>query len=97
MQLKLVVINLILKLADLITTFWAVGKAGKVIEANPVMKYALINLGNWAYPANFFVFLLALMLLCRRKSTWSLIIVAIIMLGAVVNNTFACMRLAGGW
>ena len=71
---------------DLLTTFSLIGRFGTEVEANPVMKYALSNWGMGAYFANFFAFLLAVLFLYKRKSFGSLVIIAVIMLAACLNN-----------
>jgi hypothetical protein len=97
MRFKLLCINLVFKLLDLFTTFWAVQRVGEEIEANPIMKYAIKNLGNWAYLWNFFVFLLAILLLYRKNNIWPLVIVSLMMLAVVINNILWCLSLAGAF
>ena len=93
MRLKLVIASIVLKAFDIGTTFLAVRKIGKDVEANPIMRYALLNLGNWAYVLNFSVFLLAIMTLYKKGTKLpSLVIIGILMLGVVINNLIACHR-----
>jgi Domain of unknown function (DUF5658) len=92
---RLLCLNIVLKVMDLATTFAVVEKTGSEAEANPIMKCLLSCLGNWAYVENFLVFLLACVVLCRKRSTSALVMVSIIMLLAVANNVLVYLRMAG--
>jgi hypothetical protein len=85
----------VLKVMDLATTFLVVDKVGHEVEKNPIMRAALVYWGNWAYVENFLVFLLACVMLCRKKSTSALVLVAGLMLLVVANNVLVYLRIVG--
>ena len=86
---KLITLNLILKLLDLLTTYLCINEYGHVVEGNPLMRGLFENIGSFAYPVSMIIFSLLMFIVYKKQFKGVAIISAIICFIAVVNNTIA--------
>lgn len=91
--LKIFITNILLKALDLLTTAYAIENAGISVEVNPLMRFLIENLGGFSYLINMFVFLIANLMLYKKKSTKVLVFVAVLMFLVCINNIYHVLKI----
>jgi hypothetical protein len=82
----LLCLNLILKLIDVLSTWFVACRLGEEVEANPLMRAVMHSLGNFAYLFGFMAFTLCMALAYKLHSTGALIASAVVMTLIVASN-----------
>lgn len=93
---RLYALSLLLKSFDILTTTIAVSLTGSHVEANPIVKFSIDQLGLApAMLLNFVIFYIMASIIHYKKGVLSMALITILLATVVVNNVFGLLFIKG--
>lgn len=93
---RLYALSILLKSQDILTTTIAVSLMGSHVEANPIVKYSIDQLGLApAMLLNFVIFYIMASIIHYKKGVVSMALVTVLLTVVVVNNVLGLLFIKG--
>lgn len=88
-MLKLIILNVVLKMLDLLTTYLCISKYNSQVEGNPLMRRLMESTGNYAYVITMAFFLLLMAVVYKKQYKGVAVVSAVLCGAAAINNIVA--------